>query len=387
MASFEERVRGVVYGAAFGDALGAPVEKLTEREIAQKYGRVDSLRTEWHRAGSDVAARGGRIRGNGIYTDDTLMTGALIATYSKLRRHIDAFDFAREFMQEIAFRPRYIPELAREAPLIERLFYPEKYPFVRLTLANCDPRSAGVGNMVNCGAAMYIAPVGVVNACDPEAAYHEAIGFALAHQTSYGLEAAGVMAACVAAAFRPGVRASDIVDTALSVAKDGTRAAIDAVVRAAREAKAANEAPARTAQRLHEALLPYCPVGDDVNRSIERVGSPSANNTPSRLFSIEELPVALGYIELHDGEVYPAVIDGVNSGRDTDSIGTMIGAILGAMHGESAFRDADIALIEEANHVDLAGVAGSLTAAAAEVIGSDLRRADARAGMLKSIMK
>jgi hypothetical protein len=42
---------------------------------------------------------------------------------------------------------------------------------MRLRLANADPRLGGVGNMVNCGAAMYAAPVGIVNAADPEGAY------------------------------------------------------------------------------------------------------------------------------------------------------------------------------------------------------------------------
>ena len=31
--------------------------------------------------------------------------------------------------------------------------------------------------MINCGAAMYIAPIGIVNACNPKAAYDEAISF------------------------------------------------------------------------------------------------------------------------------------------------------------------------------------------------------------------
>ena len=40
--------------------------------------------------------------------------------------------------------------------------------------------------MVNCGAAMYAAPVGIVNAADPEGAYREAIEIFAAHQTATG---------------------------------------------------------------------------------------------------------------------------------------------------------------------------------------------------------
>ncbi|MFY3739385.1 ADP-ribosylglycohydrolase family protein, partial [Escherichia coli] len=89
-------------------------------------------------------------------------------------------------MRKIAWEPRWVPELDREALVIECLFYPEKWIFHRLQLAACDPRQGGVGNMVNCGAAMYAAPIGAINACNPEAAYQEAINFTQGHQQSYG---------------------------------------------------------------------------------------------------------------------------------------------------------------------------------------------------------
>ena len=94
----------------------------------------------------------------------------------------DAWDMADGMVRQIAWTPRWIPEMQREANLIDRLFYPEKWIFQRHQLSGCDPRQGGIGNMVNCGAAMYIAPVGVVNAADPRAAYDEAIAFASGHQ-------------------------------------------------------------------------------------------------------------------------------------------------------------------------------------------------------------
>lgn len=195
MTTFQDRVRGVAAGVALGDAMGAPVEKLTFAQIQQQYGKVESIMTRWYKADYDEEARLGRMRGDGIVTDDTLMTLALMRVYETERRHLDAYDMGNEFVKEIAFRKVYVPELGRETTILERLFYPEKYIFIRHVLANCEPREGGIGNMVNCGAAMYIAPVGVVNAGDPKAAYDEAILFAMGHQSSYGLEAAGVMAA------------------------------------------------------------------------------------------------------------------------------------------------------------------------------------------------
>ena len=41
--SFTSRILGMLYGVAFGDVLGGPVEKLSARQIAEKYGRVTSI--------------------------------------------------------------------------------------------------------------------------------------------------------------------------------------------------------------------------------------------------------------------------------------------------------------------------------------------------------
>ena len=80
---------------------------------------------------------------------------------------------------------------------------------------------------------MYMAPVGIVNAGNPDRAYAEALDISGAHQSSYGREAAGVFAAAVAAAFAPDATVSSVVVQALRLAKDGTRAAIEAVCEAA----------------------------------------------------------------------------------------------------------------------------------------------------------
>ncbi|KZE71633.1 hypothetical protein AV654_05345 [Paenibacillus elgii] len=372
MLSFADRVKGVVFGTAYGDAMGAVVEKMTYGQIKEKYGRVETTKTKWWKADWPETTRLGRMRGQGIVTDDTLMTLALMNVYCTERRHLDAYDMANEFVKEIAFRPRYIPEFGREALILDRLFYPEKHIFNRHVLANCEPREGGYGNMVNCGAAMYIAPVGIVNACNPKGAYDEAILFASGHQISYGLEAAGVMASCVAKAFEPGVTVHDVAETAVYYAKDGTKRAIYALCEKALLLQADRADRDKVVHALHEVMAVYSPMRDDVNRSIDKVGIPSNHYTPSRLFSIEELPLALAYMVLHDGDFLEAVKDGVSSGRDTDSIGVMIGAILGAMQGVRAIPSDEIAVLEEVNKQDMAGSCDRFTEAAAAIIQEDL---------------
>ncbi len=368
------RVRGMLYGVAFGDAMGAPVEKLLRHQIAERYGWVDTLDHGWHKNLLPPAERNDRTRGHGTITDDTLMTLSLMDAYAETERHLDAWDMAGAMVRQIAWTPRWIPEMGREAMLIERLFYPEKWIFQRHQLANCDPRLGGVGNMVNCGAAMYIAPIGVVNACDPKAAYDEAIAFASGHQESYGLEAAGVLAACIAAAVALDATLDGVIEVALGLGKDGTRTAIVDILAAATRMKAARPDYDTVVADFHAIIARYSPGGDDIIRSAEQLGRAASAYTPSRLFSIEELPLALGFAVLNDGAFHASIIDGINSGRDTDSIGVMAGAILGALHGESVIEETDLKKLNTANRLDLIALADRFTATATRILRADMER-------------
>ena len=376
--SLRSRIRGLLHGIALGDAMGAPVEKLSAAQIRERYGRVTSVMTRWHKMDLPPEQRNHRVRGDGIVTDDTMMTLAMMDIYAGVVRHLDAWDMADGMVRQIAWIPRWVPELQREGMLIDRLFYPEKWIFQRHQLANCDPRQGGIGNMVNCGAAMYIAPIGVVNAADPRAAYDEAIAFASGHQESYGLEAAGVMAAAVAAAFVPGATIGDIVETVLGLAKDGTRAAIADIAESARNLRADGADHATVCRTFHEVIGSYSVMGDDVNHSNEKVGRLTDAYRPSRLQAIEELPLALGFCLFNDGDFRLSIEDGINSGRDTDSIGVMAGAILGAMHGEGVIVSGDRAQLDRANRLDLTASADAFTRTVTEILAADRAAAAAR---------
>ncbi|MDM5330165.1 ADP-ribosylglycohydrolase family protein [Neobacillus sp. CF12] len=384
MISFQERVQGVILATALGDAMGATIEKLSYEQIKEMYGRVESLKTNWYKADAPQEVTLGKMRGNGIVTDDTLMTTALIHVYLKEQRHLDAYDLGNEFVKEISYKKTYIPEFGREGLIIDRLFYPEKYIFMRHVLANCEPREGGIGNMINCGAAMYISPIGIVNAGNPKAAYDEAILFAMGHQSSYGLEAAGVLAACVAKAFEENITVDEIVETAIYFAKDGTKQAIIDMTEAARTLRAEKATMDQVITAFQSVIAKYSPMGDDVHRKIEKIGIPSNHYTPSRLFSIEELPMALAFIVLNDGEFYKSIYDGINSGRDTDSIGVMIGVILGAMYGSEVIREEDINLLEDTNKMNLVELSNSFAQVAKSIIIEDIRINEKRKAYLEN---
>ncbi|KAF7198504.1 hypothetical protein HII31_00243 [Pseudocercospora fuligena] len=363
--SLRGRNRAIIYGIAYGDALGATVEGLTPEQIRAQYGRVTSLDVDWHKKDDPQPLRAfQRVRGGGITTDDTQMALCLMATYVHERRHLDAWDLADHMLKEIAWRPRYIPELQKETALLERLFYAEKWIFNRHQLTSCDPRQGGIGNMVNCGAAMYIAPIGAANAGDPARAYNEAIAFATGHQESYGLEAAAVLSAAVAAAFIPGATIETIITEVLLLAKDGTKAAIQAIVDAvpALRGKSHSEVTAG----FHAAIAPFSPIGEVIKQAPKN-GVPAAAYRPSRFLSIEEVPIALGFALINDGDFRETIIDGINSGRDTDSIGVMAGTVLGALHGAKVIDRKLLKQLDTINKFDLMQAADDFTMAVEQI--------------------
>ncbi|MFJ9341059.1 ADP-ribosylglycohydrolase family protein [Streptomyces sp. NPDC101733] len=363
--TLEDRITGALVGAAVGDALGGPVEGWEPDRIVERHGgRVRGVVGPWYEDWRTARPIAPYHKGDGHVTDDTLMTHALIRVYEAVRDHLDAYSVADHLVPDLMTVPRWIPELEAEALPLQRVFLAEKWIVTRLHYAHADPREAGSGNIVNCGAAMYMAPVGLVNAGNPEAAYAEALDIAGAHQSSYGREAAGVFAAAVAAACVPGADATSVVATALALAKDGTREAIAAV----REVALAHRDFESALAPLREAVAPYDSVGPDYR-------NPSLGaRRPSRLHSIEELPVALGMLLVAGGDYEAAVLGAVNYGRDCDSIATMAGAVAGALGGEGVVPEAWAKQVSDASRLDLRAPAAALTTVAREVFTRDRDR-------------
>ncbi|WP_234342484.1 ADP-ribosylglycohydrolase family protein [Streptomyces sp. NRRL B-3648] len=359
-----DRITAALVGAAVGDALGGPVEGYSPEQIAERHGgRVRGVVGPWHgdawRTARPIAPY---HKGDGHVTDDTLMTHALIRVYDRVRDHLDAYAIAEHLVPDLMTTPRWIPELEAEALPLHRLFLAEKWLVARLAYGHADPREAGAGNIVNCGAAMYMAPVGLVNAAHPAAAYAEALDVAGAHQSSYGREAAGVLAAAVAAAAAPGATPDSVVGACLSLAKDGTRTAIEKVCEVAARHRDFESALGP----LRAAVAPYDTVGPDYR-------APSlAARRPSRLHSVEELPVALGMLVVSGGDYRQAVLGSVNYGRDCDSIATMAGALAGALGSPAPEEWAKT--VADASRLDLWAPARTLTEVAHEVFDRDVRR-------------
>jgi ADP-ribosylglycohydrolase len=366
MNPLDDKSTGALAGAAVGDALGGAAEGNSPEVIQQRYGGfitgiVPPFFDDWRNARPIAPYH----KGDGHVTDDTLMTNALVEVYDRVRDHLDAFAVADHLVPLLIGEKRWIPEFDDEAILLQRLFLAEKWMVARIHYGHVDPREAGVGNIVNCGAAMYVAPIGIANAGDPDAAYAEAIAVAGAHQSSYGREAAGVFAAAVAEGMRPGADVASVVDTTLRLAKDGTYDAIRAVTEVAGSLSNWQDGLAA----LREAVIPFDTVGPDYR-------APALDaRIPSRTKSIEELPVALGILVACGGDYRESVLGAVNYGRDSDSIAVMAGAIAGTLGGIDVVPTEWIDEVSAGSRIDIRATGPVMASVARDVWAADALRA------------
>ena len=374
--ALRDRAVGSLVGSAVGDALGGATEGWSPEQIQERYGgHVTGIVSPFNPDWRDARPIALYHKGDGHITDDTLMTHALVDVYAVRRDHLDAYAVAEVLVPLLIGEKRWIPELEAEALLLQRIFLAEKWIVARLHYGHVDPREAGVGNIVNCGAAMYMPPVGIVNAADPWGAYAEAVEVASPHQSSFGREAAGALAAAVAAAMDPGATPRSVVDAALAVARDGTCTAVAAVAEVADGIGDWREA----IPLLRKAVEPFDTVGPEYRQPAMDA------RRPSRTKAIEELPVALGMVLVGDGAFEPAVLGGVNYGRDADSIASMAGAVCGALGGAGSVRSDWAERVAEASRTPLEPAGETIAEVAREIFAKDAQRCrerDSRRGSL-----
>ncbi len=168
-------------------------------------------------------------------------------------------------------------------------------------------------------------------------------------------------AAALPAAMADGADAGVVVEAALRVARDGTRQAIEAVCeRAARCSDWREAIPA-----LREAVEPF----DTAGPAYRNPGLGARR--PSRLHSIEELPVALGLLVVARGGYRDAVLGGVNYGRDSDSIASMAGALAGALGGVESIPAEWRRAVGDASRIDIEAPGRVMAGVAREIFEAD----------------
>jgi len=306
-----DAVYGCLIGGAVGDALGAPTEGMYYQEIQQKFGRLETLLP------NQTSYTNGKP---GSMTDDSVLRHYLCYAIAEKGQRVFPEDFAR---------------IIREKMNPDRLWISERIVKERLQ-AGINPWEAGRGAIpAGCGP-MYIAPVGIINAGDPEQAYEDGYALASVNQDGENRDFAASFAAASAAAFLPGATIQTLIETVQRYSVDIVKRAFELSFDIAYASAGVQEFK----ERFYEKML-------DWTWSL-----PPGRWDKTHFFSgnsREFVPVIFCIIQLMKEDINESIIEGANFGRDCDTIASMIGNLLGAMKGASSIRKEWIETVEAAN--------------------------------------
>ncbi|MBZ9707105.1 ADP-ribosylglycohydrolase family protein [Mesorhizobium sp. ESP7-2] len=323
------RAMGALVGGALGDALGMPTQLLSPVRIAELYGHVEDFVTPF----ADHPVSKGLLAGS--ITDDTeqaLLLGRILIESG------DRFDHARwvnallDWEREVKARGSY------------DLLGPSTKRAIDAINNGVPAEEAGRSGDTN-GAAMRIAPVGIMMSLEPLDAFVAKVAETCraTHNTSIAIASA----AAVAAAVSRGVAGGD------------WRAASDSAVAAARRAATLGHwvTGGDIAARIAWAQdLVRGKVKRDATRLIvDLVGTGVASQ--------ESVPAAFAVLQVADGDPWQAAIISANLGGDTDTIGAIAAGMAGACTGFSYLPQDRIADLKGIDMAQVRALATDLVAA------------------------
>ena len=330
------RAHGALAGLALGDALGMPTQAMCPEQIRAVYGQITGL------VDADASQPYAPGMPAGSVTDDTeqaLLVASLLVRgrgSSSGRVALNAVEFAHSL-------------LAWEDSMIERgsldLLGPSTKAALERVRAGADPLSVGGAGTTN-GAAMRVTPIGIaVSTADPEA-FAEAVWSScrVTHATRQGFQSAALVAAAVSMG----------IDAARSPSLDLRSLLWKAVtyVDSLPERGAWTPDPDVVAATRRAMQLAVNPASSSLECLVEQVGTSVA--------SAHAIPMAFALLTRDPSP--RALLDAANIGGDTDTIGAIAGAILGATVGVEVLPADSLSMIEEVSHLGLSSVAEQLLA-------------------------
>ena len=325
------RAYGALAGLALGDALGMPTQAMSPEQIRAVYGTITGL------VDGDASQPYAPGMPAGSVTDDTeqaLLIASLLVRgrgTSSGRVALDAGEFAHAL-------------LAWEDSMIQRgsldLLGPSTKAALERVRAGEDPLTVGGTGTTN-GAAMRVTPIGIaMPTADPEA-FADAVWSScqVTHATRQGFQSAALVAAAVSfgidAARSPSLDLRSLLWKALSY--------VDSLP----ERGAWTPDPDVVAATRRAMQLVANPASSSLECLVEQVGTSVA--------SAQAIPMAFALLARDPSP--QALLDAANIGGDTDTIGAIAGAILGAALGFEVFVGRGLAQVELASHLDLPSVA------------------------------
>ena len=323
------RAYGALAGLALGDALGMPTQAMSPQQIQTVYGHVTGLvdgdKTQPYAPG--MAA--------GSVTDDTeqaLLIASLLLKGHGSGLNLDASEFSHAL-------------LAWEDSMIERgsldLLGPSTKAALERVRAGENPLRVGGEGTTN-GAAMRVTPIGIAASTSDRQLFADAVWSScqVTHATCQGFQSAALVAAAVSLGIDAG--AADVTDLLWKAV---------AFVRSLPERGAWSPEPDVVAA-THRALKLAAQPSSSLEWLAEQIGTSVA--------SAQAIPMAFALLARDPSP--RALLEAANLGGDTDTIGAIAGAILGANLGVEVFDAYGLAQVEQVSQLDLPSVATDLLA-------------------------
>jgi len=327
---------GCLLGAAIGDAMGAATEMRTRAQILEKFGYVNTF----IQAPDDTFARGCEI---GCVTDDFSIAHDTVQMILKHQGRID-YTVAREALINWGRADNYYLKFAGPTTKIAvRKLLGEVIPeYHGFKLCNDNSKATN-------GAAMKMSPIALFSHGDYDKAIQDACMISsVSHNNDISISGACAIAAATACALKNDVTIEDIIQAGLYGASEGERLGrIQGDTLAGPSVKRRIE----LAVELGKQDKPLVEIMDDIS---DIVGT--------GLAAAEAVPAVFGIIVACKGDPILSITTAVNIGNDTDTIATMVGGILGAMHGSDAFPKEYLELINKVNHYNLLEMAKQIEA-------------------------
>ncbi len=182
------------------------------------------------------------------------------------------------------------------------------------------------------GAAMRVAPIGLVNPGNLEGAIEDAaVSCIPSHNTDVAISGAAAVAGAIAVAMRPGSTLADVVEAGIYAAEKGRKLGpvwLGASV-------------ARRIQLAVKLAGADKPLRERLQDIYDLVGT--------SLAMTEAVPAAFGMLVMGKGDPVQAAIYSAALAGDADTVAAMACAIAGAWRGVGAFKADHLALLRRAN--------------------------------------
>lgn len=328
MASLYDKIYGCIAASRIGSSMGTLTEGWSVEKIKQVYGKVEDLAPRKSRNSEPVRRRAQAWSEMYFWyypyeeqaggTEDGIERQKLICTaIIDKKGRITAADLAKTIIRDVDEKRDFGYRMWCGDTVL--------YPLIK---AGMPPNYVGLlshwPGIVSFTRACH--PIGLVNACNPEAAARDAYEVGMIYQPVYstGLPTAAAFVAGLAEACKAGATRDSVYDTVCQYSIEAVRAEIDACM--------------TIASKYND---PY-EMRDEMNARYERI-------PPD--FGEELLAKGLAIFYVTAGDVKETILAGVNFGRDTDCVTAIASGFSGALSGTGTIPTEWIETVDRAERV------------------------------------